>query len=136
MDIGNMAVYFVLEHIAYQQHIRPSELITVLRFVDDGVGFWEGSEAGLAQWMTSLNEKANFQFGLSFTFTVFKPDQFAQFLDINFRFNLGRNFETDIYRKPTDANRYLYYTSHHPPARFSQCRVLCSVTLPQNHQQQ
>ena len=42
---------------------------------------------------------------------------FTQFLDIQFKFNNGQ-LTTDIFRKPTDANRYLYFNSYHPRHTF------------------
>ena len=121
MDIGNITVFFVLDHLAYQENVRPTELVSLLRFVDDGLGFWKGSERKFECWMKSLNESSKSQFGLSFTYDFFKVDQYAQFLDINLKFEFDTTIAlvTDVYRKPTDANRYLYFSSHHPRHVFS-----------------
>ena len=86
VDIGNISVYFVLEHLVYQQHTRPSQLVSLLRYVDDGLGFWKGSEETFVSWMSSLNESSTDQFGLSFTYEFFDTDQFANFLDISQKF--------------------------------------------------
>ena len=100
----------------YQQHTHPPELVNLLRYVDDGLGFWKGSEDSFVDWMSSLNISSKDQFGLSFTYEFFETDQFANFLDISLKFEFDSDLQliTDIYRKPTDANRYLHFTSHHP----------------------
>ena len=42
-------------------------------------------------------------------------------MDISLKFDPTENFNlvTDVYRKPTDANRYLQFTSYHPRHVFS-----------------
>ena len=121
VHIANITVYYVLSRLAFNANVRPPELISLLRFVDDGLGFWKGSQESFNVWMENLNEVSTEEFGLSFTYELFEEDQFAQFLDINLRLEFAENciMVTDIYRKPTDANRYLQFTSHHPRHVFS-----------------
>ena len=121
VDIGNITVFYVLDCLVYQKNVRPTELVSLLRFVDDGLGFWKGSERKFEKWIKTLNESSMSQFGLSFTHEFFETNQFAQFLDIKLKFEFGSSQQlvTDIYRKPTDANRYLHFTSHHPRHVFS-----------------
>ena len=106
VDIGNITVHFVLDQLVYQEHTRPSQLVSLLRYVDDGLGFWKDSKESFVSWVKSLNELSKPQFGLSFTYEFFEVNQFAHFLDINLKFDFGSDekLTTDIYRKPTDTN--------------------------------
>ena len=61
----------------------------------------------------SLRVKSVDRFGLDLTCVVSKVSIFTQFLDIQFKIVNGI-LTTDIFRKETDANRYLYYNSFHP----------------------
>ena len=56
-------------------------------------------------------------YGLDFTVAVNKAVDFTQFLDIRFKF-VNYALTTDIFRKETDANRYLFYNSFHPRHMF------------------
>ena len=116
VELGNITVYYVLHRLAYNDNVRPPELVDLIRYVDDGLGFWSGDEETFKIWMRGLNELSTNTFGLSFTFEIFEMDKFAQFLDISLKFDPTENFKlvTDVYRKPTDANRYLQFTSYHP----------------------
>ena len=55
---------------------------------------------------------------MDFTCEITCINDFSQFLDIKFKFDHGK-LTTDLYRKPTDANRYLEFTSSHPRHTFS-----------------
>ena len=48
---------------------------------------------------------------------VNNASNFTQFLDIRFKF-VNSVLTTDIFRKETDANRYLFYNSFHPRHTF------------------
>ena len=79
VELGNITVYYVLHHLAYNDNVRPPELLNLLRYVDDGLGFWTGDEESFKTWMTNLNVSSTDIFGLSFTFELFEMDKFAQF---------------------------------------------------------
>jgi hypothetical protein len=110
VSIANISVYYVFKCLVYNQESR---LLEFLRFVDDGCGFFNGSVAEFNCWFESLRVKSVDRFGLDLTCVVNKVSIFTQFLDIQFKIVNGI-LTTDIFRKETDANRYLYYNSFHP----------------------
>ena len=110
VSIANISVYYVFKCLVYNQE---SGLLEFLRFVDDGCGFFNGSVAEFNCWFESLRVKSVDRFGLDLTCVVNKVSIFTQFLDIQFKIVNGI-LTTDIFRKETDANRYLYYNSFHP----------------------
>ena len=113
MDIANITVFFIFFHLIYNEDVKPTELALFMRFVDDGLGIWTGSKDSFISWFTDLKKSCNDRFNIDLTFNVYAMEDFAQFLDISLCFHDGV-LKTDIYRKPTDANRYLHYTSYHP----------------------
>ena len=68
-------------------------------------------------WFESVRIKSVDLYGLDFTVAVNKAVDFTQFLDIRFKF-VNYALTTDIFRKETDANRYLFYNSFHPRHMF------------------
>ena len=52
-------------------------------------------------------------YNLDLTYEITAINEFSQFLDIQYKFENGV-LTTDLYRKPTDANRYLHFMSYHP----------------------
>lgn len=117
VDCGNIALTFVLKNLMYAAEKRPSELRNVDRFVDDISGQGEGSCEMFEAWIKTMRDEMVVRYGLDITFEVKPITQFTQFLDILYRFEGGR-LTTDLFRKPTDANRYLEYSSYHPPHTF------------------
>ena len=89
------------------------------RYIDDGAGFYIGSERSFKLWMKNVNEKLH-PFGLSIDeFIIKEVGVFVPFLDIQFCFNIDRHLQTDLYIKPTDSRSYLHYSSAHPHHIFS-----------------
>ena len=68
-------------------------------------------------WFNSVRQQCCDTYGLDLTYEATQINQFSQFLDIQFKFENGK-LTTDIYRKPTDANRFLEYSSCHPNYTF------------------
>ena len=85
--------------------------------VDDGLGFFSGDIDNFYSWFNDVREASVDLCGLDLTVCVNPVTSFTQFLDIQFKFNNGK-LTTDIFRKPTDANRYLYFNSFHPRHTF------------------
>ena len=115
VDAGNISVYFVLKNVIYEA--KPERLLSFVRFVDDGSGTWNGSLEDFMVWFSSVRQQCHEVYGLDLTFETQKIDQYAQFLDIRFKFSDGK-LTTDIYKKPTDANRFLEFSSCHPRHTF------------------
>ena len=51
VDAGNIAVFFVLKNLIYNDDVRPDDLLELIRFVDDGTGIWKGDRQGLEDWL-------------------------------------------------------------------------------------
>ena len=119
VDCGNIALYFVLKHLVYSEEVKPVELQNLDRFVDDisGQGMWQGSIERFTEWVVSLRDRMVTSYGLDITYEVRPITEFTQFLDIQYKF-VGGVLTTDLFRKPTDANRYLEFSSFHPRHTF------------------
>ena len=117
VDLGNIAVFYVLRNLVYDPERRPVEIVSFMRFVDDGTGIWQGSITHFHEWIGILKQTSIALYGLDFTYEVHPITEPCQFLDIQFSFNDG-TLATDVYRKPTDANRYLEFSSCHPRHTF------------------
>ena len=117
VDCANIAVFFVLKRIfSFQPQLR-AYLIVFRRFVDDGCGLFDGSPSDFITWFEVVRTVSVEQFGLDLTRNHGPVTSFSQFLDVRFKYNNG-SLTTDIHKKETDANRYLFYSSAHPPHTF------------------
>ena len=103
--------FFVFKKLIYDQ--QNSSVVDFIRFVDDGLGFYDGDIDSFYIWFEDVRVKSVDLYGLDLTVTVNPVTTFSQFLDIQFKLTNGK-LTTDIYRKETDANRYLFFNSHHP----------------------
>ena len=56
-------------------------------------------------------------YGLDITYSIKPITEYTQFLDIQYHFQEGK-LTTDLFRKATDANRYLEFSSFHPRHTF------------------
>ena len=117
VDLGNITVFYVMRHLVYNPEVRPVEMCSFMRFVDDGTGIWQGAITHFHEWIDVLKQSSVALYGLDFTYEVHPITEPCQFLDIQFSFNNG-TLATDVYRKPTDANRYLEFSSYHPRHTF------------------
>ena len=90
-----------------------------MRYIDDGAGFYLGSERSFNTWINAVNA-ALAPYGLLIDESVIKDiGEFANFLDILFGFDMNGSLQTDLYVKPTDSRSYLNYHSAHPKHVFS-----------------
>ena len=110
-------------------YTKPQLMINikeVKRYIDDGAGFYTGSERSFKTWMNSVNAQLN-PYGLYIDESMIKEvNEYVPFLDIQFCFDIEGNLQTDLYVKPTDARSYLNFKSAHPKHVFpgivySQC---------------
>ena len=115
VSVANISVFYVFKQLIYSQ--ESASLITFLRFVDDGLGIFDGDVDSFYSWFDDIRSKSVDQYDLDLTVIVNPVANFTQFLDINFNF-VGGKLTTDIFRKDTDANRYLSFNSYHPGHTF------------------
>ena len=80
------------------------------RFVDDILAVWEHGENSLKVFLAHLN---SFDSNLQFTIEVADSGKFP-FLDVLIIKN-SPSLEFSMYRKPTHSDRYLHFSSNHPP---------------------
>ncbi|CAJ0936573.1 unnamed protein product [Ranitomeya imitator] len=97
------------EEVVYQNGLFRTHCVTWKRFIDDIFCIWTGSLDSLNEFFETLNQSWS---GLSFTIT--KDTQQVSFLDTLVIKDASGTLSTDLYRKPTDRNSLLYYTSLHP----------------------
>ena len=79
------------------------------RFIDDIFFIWTDSLNKLKEFM---NEANSLHPTIKFTFDYSQST--ANFLDTTVYIDKQRKLQTTIYRKPTDKNLILHFTSHHP----------------------
>ena len=91
----------------------------IKRFIDDGAGFFFGDEQQFNDWLTTVNQKIS-SLGLHIDESSFKKNSdFINFLDIQYCFDGNGLLQTDLYRKETDSQAYLNFSSAHPNHTFS-----------------
>ena len=118
VDLGNISVFYVLKQLVFNDVMRPKEILHFIRFVHDMSGVWKGTKESFQEWFTILRNASVPLYSLDFTCEITAVNEYSQFLDIKFKFENGE-LTTDIFRKPTDANRYLEFSSNHPRHTFS-----------------
>ena len=96
------------------------------RYIDDGAGFYTGSQRSFTTWMNAVNNRLT-PYGLYIDESMIKDvNEYVPFLDIQFCFDFDGKLQIDLYVKPTDARSYLNFHSAHPKHVFpgivySQC---------------
>jgi peptide-methionine (R)-S-oxide reductase len=88
----------------YNQHISLWK-----RFIDDIFFIWQGSHKSLEQFTQHSNTHHD---SIKFTFEHSQSE--IHFLDTRIYIDKSRKLQTNIYRKPTDKNLILHFSSHHP----------------------
>ena len=111
VQLANIAVYYIMNIAVYSNEDLMQYVKEVKRYIDDGAGFFLGSERMFTTWMSKVNE-ALAPYGLLIDESTIKNvGEYVPFLDIQFCFDDNGNLQTDLYVKPTDAQSYLNYTS-------------------------
>ena len=91
----------------------------IKRYIDDGVGFFLGTEEEFKYWLRIVNANLAL-YGLHIDEWNFNnPSEYTPFLDIQFCFDLLGILQTDLYTKETDSRSYLNFSSFHPNHTFS-----------------
>ena len=122
VQLANITVFYVLNKTVYSNRNLMRHIHAIKRFIDDGVGLFNGSLRQLHAWkvefmraLTPYNlliKDNDWQIGI-------EPGLTIHFLDIDFTFGFDGMLVTDIYIKETDARTYLNFHSHHPNYVFS-----------------
>ena len=122
VQLANIAVYFVLKSVLYSDQNKMNSIVSIKRFIDDGVGIHNLSSRQFSQWRNSLTEGVR-KFGLNIKETDWKIAECSSnpvnFLDILFWIDNDGKIQTDLYVKPTDSRRYLSFESCHPNHMFA-----------------
>ena len=113
VEAANISVFYVFKQIIYSQ--RDARVIKFLHYVDDGLGVFNVDD--FDAWFAWVKDTSVDIYGLDLTVAVNPVTTNTQFLDISFKFTDGV-LTTDIFRKATDANRYLFFNSYHPRHMF------------------
>ena len=94
-------------------------IVSAERYVDDGAGLYNDSVDSFNSWIVSVNEKLS-PFGITIDeSSIWLPNDFIAFLDIQLCFDSTGSLQTDLYTKPTDSRAYLNFDSAHPKHTFS-----------------
>ena len=116
VQLANITVFYIMNKAVYSKPNLMQNVKESKRYIDDGAGFYTGSERrrSFKTWMNSVNDALQ-PYGLLIDeYTIKDIDEFAPFLDILFCFDKYGNLQTDLYVKPTDARSYLNFNSAHP----------------------
>ena len=94
------------------------------RYVDDVISAVSGNKA--ERLLSHLNSvEPSIQFTLER-----EKDRHLPFLDLNVSRGVQGNLETSVYRKPTHADKYLAFDSHHPATGLPVIPYIQGVTEP------
>ncbi|XP_078523043.1 uncharacterized protein LOC144792069 [Lissotriton helveticus] len=99
--------YFEQQHIL-SDHRWMDNLILFLRYIDDILVLWRGTKQELVERIQELNTRNP---RIQFTYDV--QDSKIHFLDIEIQ-KTSQGISTTVYRKATDVNNALHYSSAHP----------------------
>ena len=114
VQLANFAVFYIMHKAVYSQTKMMSNVKEAMRYIDDGAGFYVGSEHSFKAWMKTVNAALT-PYGLHIDeFFIKEINEFAPFLDIQFCFDSEGKLQTDLFTKPTDARSYLNFSSAHP----------------------
>ena len=119
VELANITVYYVMFKRVYSQPHMMQNVEDIMRFIDDGVGCYFGSEDQFRYWLQVVNTNLALH-GLHIDEYSFKNQaEYNNFLDILFCFNLNGILQTDLFIKETDSRSYLNFSSSHPNHTFS-----------------
>ncbi|XP_041428149.1 uncharacterized protein LOC121396834 [Xenopus laevis] len=103
--MDNFECKFVYTNTLYQQHCQ-----LYYRYIDDIVMLWTGSEENLLTFVTHLNSRVS-----TLHFTLTYDAETANFLDVTIK-KEGTRLQTDLYKKETERNNLLHFSSFHSPS--------------------
>ena len=106
--LANFYMDFIEQSALNSFHLKHS---IWFRFVDDILSVWEHGQDSLRDFLAHLN---SFDSNLQFTMELEDSGKLP-FLDVLI-IKTNPSLEFSIYRKPTHNDRYLHFSSHHPPS--------------------
>ena len=119
VQLANIAVFFVMSKKVYEVPDMMTYIREVRRFIDDGAGFHVGSEEDFRNWLSTVNTEIG-PLGLNIDeSTLKKNSNYINFLDIQYCFDENGYLQTDLFRKETDSQAFLNFSSSHPKHTFS-----------------
>ena len=121
VQLANITVYYVLNKCIYNNGNLNRSIIDIKRFIDDGVGIYEGNNDQFITWKRLTTELLS-RYNLIIKdgdWKVAHLNEYVNFLDIKFGFDNAGQLQTDLYRKETDSTAYLNFDSCHPNHMFS-----------------
>ena len=122
VPLANIAVYFVLYNAIYSNQNKMNNIVSIKRFIDDGVGIHYMSPREFSLWKNFLTDEVR-KVGLNIKESDWNiaenSSDHVNFLDIQFWIDREGKIQTDLYVKPTDSRRYLSFESCHPNHMFA-----------------
>ena len=119
VQLANITVFYVMSQKVYNEPERMRNILDIKRFIDDGVGFFVGTEDDFEEWLRIVNQEIA-ALGLHIDESSLKKNsKFINFLDIKFCFDQEGQLQTDLFIKETDSRSYLNFASAHPNHTFS-----------------
>ena len=101
--MGKFEADFVYSNNPYSMYIK-----CWYRFIDDIYFIFTGSGEQLEKFKLYINSRMP-----SISFTLEQSRESVPFLDVRVQRD-NNNLATSVYRKPTDRNNFLHFTSYHP----------------------
>ena len=120
VQLANITVFFVMSKKVFDVPDMMTNIKDIKRFIDDGAGFYLGSEEQFNVWLANVNRCIG-PLGLHIDESIFRTNNhFINFLDIQYCFDDDEGkLQTDLYTKETDSKAYLNFSSAHPNHTFS-----------------
>ena len=119
MQLANITVFYVMSKKVYSDPNMMILITEIKRFIDDGAGFFSGTEEQFNEWLAEVNRRIN-PLGLHIDESSFRGNSsYTNFLDIQYCFDANGALQTDLYTKETDSKAYLNFSSSHPNHTFS-----------------
>ena len=114
VELANITVYYIMRKQVYSNSNLMKHVVYVKRYIDDGAGFFTGSQRQFASWLSSVNLALK-PYGLLIDESnIEEVGVCVPFLDILFCIDLDGKLFTDLHIKPTDSRSYLHFGSSHP----------------------
>ena len=119
VQLANITMFYVMSEKVYKVPGMMEKILDIKRFIDDGGGLHLGNEEEFKEWLRKVNSLLR-PFGLNIDESNYQTtSNFINLLDILYCFDENGILQTDLYRKETDSQAYLNFSSAHPNHTFS-----------------